>query len=43
MNMTSRISAPTMNCVSETSAPKPLEIGPNVWLEPALMLNRAMM
>ena len=43
MNMTSRISAPTTNCVSETSAPKPLEIGPNVRLEPALMLNRAMM
>ena len=42
-NMTSRIAAPTMSCVSETWAPKPLEIGPNVWLEPALMLKRAMM
>lgn len=42
-NMTSRMAAPTISCVIETSAPKPLEIGPNVRLEPASMLKRAMM
>ena len=42
-NMTSRIAAPTINWVRETVAPKPLEMGPKVWLEPALMLKRAMM
>ena len=43
MNMTSKIAAPTTSCVTETSAPKPVEIGPNVVPEPVLMPKRAMM